>query len=262
MDIFSWQRFLRVFLNDLMLLQGRRIGFASLGLVGVGIIIYFTSATESPADSMHVALTTFTAMLLGCGLIFTSLIFNDMHHPLERFQYLMLPCSNLERFFSRYLITALLYFVYAVVFFKAFEVVANFVITLLTDAAPIAPLQLGSEAARISMVVFFVSHVFVYCGAIWFRSYSLIKTMATGMLLWTVCAVLAFLALRLLYWDSFISFFQMNPEGPFPNVQLGFLSDGEDRPKAWVQLAFVIFLGWVLFLAYLGLEEHEVQDGL
>lgn len=261
-DIFNWQRFVRVFLNDLMLLQARRIGFASLGLIGVGIITYVTNATESPGDNMDLALTTFTMFLLGGGAIFTSMIFNDMHHPLERFQYLMLPCSNLERFVSRYLVTAPLFFVYAVVFFKVFEVVANFVIALLADAAPVPPLQIGSDPAQISILVFFIAHMFVFCGAIWFRSYSLIKTLATGMLAWTLCAILTFLAMRIFYWDSFISFFEMNPEGPFPNIELDFLSDDQGRPGTFAKLALALLLGWTLILAYLGLKEHEVQDGL
>jgi hypothetical protein len=262
MEIFAWQRFVRVFLNDLMLLQVKRIGFASLGLLGVGIVIYVTNAAATPGDNMDVALTTFTVLLLGGGHIFTSMIFNDMHHPLERFHYLMLPCSNLERFVSRYLITAPLFFVYAVVFFKVFEVVANLVITTLTDAQPIPPLQLGSDAARMSMLAYFVTHVFVYCGAIWFRSYALVKTMATGMILWTGCLLLFFVALRILYWDSFISLFQMNPEGPFPGIEADFLTDADGNPNVPAKLALTLFLGWVLFLAYLGLEEHEVQDGL
>ncbi len=263
-DIFDWRRFSRVFLNDLRLLLGRRIAFASLGLAGIGLIVYLSSVTEVPADNMSLSLILFGVLLSGGGQVFTSVIYSDMHHPLERFHYLMLPCSNLERFLSRYLITAPLYLVYAIVLFKVFEVAANFMIVTLFEAQPVPPLDLGSDAAKLIVLGYFFSHVFVYCAAIWFRSYALIKLMATGFILWLACAILLFLAIRILYWDSFISFFEVNPEGPYPNINLGprTFTDDEGNLLWWAKTAIAAVLAWVLFLAYLGLKEHEVQDGL
>lgn len=263
-DIFNWQRFARVFLNDVMLLQARRMAFASLGLAGIGIIVYLSTASESPDANVNVALILFGILLAGGGQIFTSMIYNDMHHPLERFQYLMLPCSNLERFISRYLITAPLYLVYAIVLFKLFEVIANFTITVMFDAAPVPVLDLGSEDARRIMLGYFASHVFVYWAAIWFRSYALIKLMAASFLFWMACMALMALTIRILYWNSFISLFELNPAGPFPNIHFGpeYFVDAEGNFLAWTKVATLAILGWVLFLAYLGLKEHEVQDGL
>jgi hypothetical protein len=261
-DIFNWQRFVRVFLNDLTLLQARRIGFATLGLVGIGLIAYLSNASEAPGANQEVALVTFAILLIGGGQIFTSVIFNDMHHPLERFQYLMLPCSNLERFVSRYLITAPLYLVYAIVLFKVFEFVANFAIVALFDVPAVPVLDLGAERAQSVMVGYVATHVFVYAAAIWFRSYALIKLWATSSVLWIICGVLAFLAVRIFYWDSFISFFEMNPAGPYPNIDAQFMFDERGTPTTWVKALFGAFLVWVMFLAYLGLKEHEVQDGL
>jgi hypothetical protein len=263
-DIFNWQRFVRVFLNDLMLLQARRMAFASLGLAGMGILVYLAAAGEAAEGDVEVALTLFSVLLIGGGQIFTSMIYNDMHHPLERFQYLMLPCANLERFISRYLITAPLYLVYAVVLYKVFEVVANFALAVLFEAPPIPALDIGSEEARRIMLGYFASHVFVYCAAIWFRSYALIKLMAASFLFWMACAALMFLTIRILYWDSFISLFELNPDGPFPNIEFGPESfvDREGNFLVWAKVTVLAFLGWILFLAYLGLKEHEVQDGL
>lgn len=262
LDIFNWQRFVRVFLNDLMLLQARRVGFASLGLIGIGMIVFLTNASETSAESSEASLVLFGTFLLGGGHIFTSMIFSDMHHPLERFHYLMLPCSNLERFVSRYLITAPLYFIYAVVLYKLFEAFANFTINILFEEGnAMLPLDLGSEEVARITSAWFASHVFMYCAAIWFRSYALFKLMATNVLFFTLCGIVSFLAVRIFYYESFISFFELNPNGPFPNIEFNpFNADG--TVKGWIQALILAFLGWVLFLAYLGLDEHEVQDGL
>ncbi len=263
-DVFSGQRFVRVFINDLYLLQARRVAFTSLGLVGVGILVYLLGANAEPTEGQGLAFGMFAALLGFGGMVFTSMIFNDMHHPLERYQYLMLPCSNLERFVSRYLITAPLFVVYAIVLYKVFEAVANFLIEALTEAQGIAPLDLSAESTHMLILGYFAMHVFGYAGAIWFRSYSFIKTQVAGMLFWMACMALMMLSIRIIYWDSFISLFQLNPEGPFPSIELGpenfFDRDGNFLP--WVKVASVAFLAWFLFLAYMGLDEHEVQDGL
>ena len=264
-DLFNWQRFIRVFINDLFLLQGRRVAFTSLGLMGLGIMVYLLSANNEPNDETQgLAFGMFAALLGFGGQVFTSMIFNDMHHPLERYHYLMLPCSNLERFVSRYLITAPLFVVYAIVLYKVFETAANFLIENLTDAQGIPPLDLTARPTQLLILGYFGLHVFSYTGAIWFRSYAFIKTQVAGLLFWMACLAVMFLSIRILYWDSFISLFELNPQGPFPDIEFGpeYFVDEDGNFLLWVKLTTIAFLGWFLFLAYLGLEEHEVQDGL
>lgn len=258
-DIFDVRRFLHVLVNDLKLLQARRIAFASLGLAGIGMLMYLlaTLPEESPGE---VAATLFSVLLLGGGAIFTSMIYNDMHDPLERFHYLMLPCSNLERFLSRYLITAPLFVLYAIVLYSVFEPAANFLCAQLRDGRTVAPLDLDSPLLRGAIVGYFVLHVFIYTGAIWFRSYALMKTLFASFVLWASLGTAFFLALRLFYLDSFISLFETNPAGPYFNFE--YLHLDSENPQWYYRLLLWAFLLWILFLAYLGLKEHEVRDGL
>lgn len=260
MNYFDMSRFFRVLGNDLVLLELRRILFASVGLMAIGVLIYLTNVNAPANEDDPIAGALFGALLLGGGMIFTSMIFNDMHHPLERFHYLTLPCSNLERFLSRYLITAPLYLVYSIVLFSVFEVLANLVCSILQDGATVPLLNLGSDQVRALMLAYFICHVFVFTGAVWFRSYALIKTLFASFVFWSAFGVVAFVAMRIIYWESFMSFFQMNPEGPYPNYAS--LQIGEDGWMWYHKLLLTAFLLWTLFLAFLGLKEHEVQDGL
>ncbi|MDY6982030.1 MAG: hypothetical protein SV422_02990 [Pseudomonadota bacterium] len=261
-DHFDLHRFARVLINDLMQLQLRRIAFASLGLAGLGFLVYLANVSSGPeAEDLPIAYAQFSALLFLGGAIFTSMIFNDMHHPLERYHYLMLPCSNLERFASRYLISAPLYVLYAIVLYKVFEVGANFLCALLREGRVVAPLDLRSSMLWDLVKGYFILHVFVYTGAIWFRSNALIKTMFTGFVIWGLFGALLFLSIRLMYWDAFISMFDTNPEGPYINFE--FIAAGLDDGPLWYhKLLGGALLLWVLFLAWLGLKEHEVQGGL
>jgi hypothetical protein len=261
-DLFNLRRFARALANDLLQLQLRRIAIASLGFAGIGFLVYLVNVSAGPqAEDPQLALAQFATLLFLGGAIFTSMIFNDMHHPLERYHYLMLPYSNLERFVSRYLVSAPLFVLYVIVLYKAFEVGANFVCALLQEGRVVAPLDLGSPLLWNLVKGYFIVHIFVYAGAIWFRSNALIKTLFTGFVFWALAGLLLFLSVRLMYRDSFISLFETNPDGPYINVE--FIALGLDDGLQWYHtLLLRAFLAWFLFLAWLGLKEHEVQGGL
>src|SRR5688572_7721339 len=111
MSSFSWPRFQRVFANDL-LQQWRKIWIGTLALAGSGLVAYLTNVDPQAAVRPTLYEALFPTALLGGGLIFASTIFADLHHPLRRFHYLTLPCSNLERFLSRYLLTGPIFYLY------------------------------------------------------------------------------------------------------------------------------------------------------
>lgn len=257
MNTFAWPRFIRVFANDLILLKARRIAMASLALIGLGLLVYLTSVPGARPGVVEPSLYLFPILLLGGGLVFTSIIYGDMHHPLERFHYLTLPCSNLERFVSRYLITAPLYYVYALVLYFVFEQIAKLLCLWLFDAT-FEPFDPADLADRSFTLAFFVAHAVVYAGAIWFRSFALVKTAASLFGLWLALTLVFSLTMRLVFWDSFISLFELRPD-VYINLNIPFMS--EEPALAHKSLLFAAAL-WVLFLGYLGLRDHEVQDGL
>ena len=113
---------------------------------------------------------------------------------------------------------------------------------------------------RDAILGYLMLHAFVYAGAIWFRSYALMKTLFAGFVLWVSLGIVGFLALRLIYWDSFIGLFEIDPAGPYFNFEYLHLND-ENVQWYYKRLLWALLL-WTLFLAYLGLKEHEVQDGL
>ncbi len=265
MNTFNFQRFLRVIGNDLLLLNGRRVAMITLALMGLGLLYYVTNvATASDPGQEPMSHAMFPILLLLGGSIFTSMIYADLHHPLERFHYLTLPVSNLERFLSRYLITAPFYYVYAVVVFYVFELIAAAVIAAGWDLT-FVPMDLGNDFMKMVSIGYFASHALMYTGAIYFRSYAFIRTQASLAGLWLACIVMAGGTIRLLYWDMFepFTFFEIKPEAE-GNVNIG-LPAFLDVESGWTLLHKAIataVLAWVLFLGYLGLRHHEVQDGL
>src|SRR5688572_1015915 len=125
MNTFLWSRFKRLLINDLQI-HGTKILMGSAAALLVGLLIYLTIASSLDADvSVSIYRELFSIGLMAGGLAVTSRIFNDMHHPLQQYLYLMPPVSNFERLFSRYLISGPLFYLYFVGFYWLFDSISG-----------------------------------------------------------------------------------------------------------------------------------------
>jgi len=251
MSTFHWPRFRRVFLNDLQQ-QWRKIWISSLALAGVVLVAYLTNLDPHLGARPEIYAALFPAILLGAGLPFTSTIFSDLHHPLQRFHYLTLPCSNLERFVSRYLLTGPLLILYAFIAYAAFDFIASVIATGLTgrSAAPFAPL----DPRIVEMTSSYVQlHALMLLGAIFFRSYSLPKTLIAGAVIGFGLVAVQLITVRLVFWEYFATII---PSESVQAVRLLIV------PMPLVAGLMTLLYLWVLYVAYQCLREHEVQGEL
>lgn len=254
MNGFSPSRFLRVIQNDALRIA-RPLLYCTVVVLGLTVLVYCAVFETGNTVSPPASAVLFGMYLMGGGLILTGMAFQDMHHPLERYRYLMLPCSNLERFLSRYLLTGPLFLLYATLTFAAIDWVAN----LLTEQwievrepllSPFSPQSL------VLMRVYLFAHIAVLTGAICFRSYALLRTTLFLLLGFAVLLAVMYVAMRIIYWDHF-SWTRFAPVQP-----LGLLL----KPlfaATWMNFVVAIgFLLWMLRVAYRCLCGHEVQGGL
>ncbi|MEO6186969.1 MAG: hypothetical protein ABIP38_02515 [Steroidobacteraceae bacterium] len=255
MSQFSLSRFTRVIQNDALRIA-KPVVFGTLALLGLTVLIYLTNFTAGHVTDPPVHEVLFGIFLVGAGLIVTSMAFQDMHHPLERYQYLMLPCSNVERILSRYLLTGPLFILYAVVAFSGMDWLGN----LLTDAWKGAREPLFSPfsvSAVVLLRVYLGVHIVMLTGAICFRSYALIKTALSVILLLVGLAATSYVATRIFYWDAF-TWNRFGPDDDSLNMLVAPIFTA-----TWANVAVVTgFALWILYVAYRCLSTHEVQDEL
>lgn len=254
MSSFSLRRFGRLLLNDaLRLLRPTLYGTgAFFGLTLLTYLLRFSRA-RGIDDPVHIAMFGFC--LIGAGVLLTSICFQDMHHPLERYQHLMLPVSSFERLLSRYLLTGPVFIAYGLLAFTAMDRLAN----LLTGMWINERQLLFSPFAAESMLLvrwYFAAHIVAFIGAICFRSHALLKT--------TLVVVLLFFSLLLVenaagraFFPELYSWTQFDGIGSPPvDLQPSFTA-------AWMNVAFCIgLLGWLIHVAWLCLRDHEVTDGV
>jgi hypothetical protein len=251
MNDFQWPRFLNVLRNDL-LQQWKKIWIASLALAGLGLIVYLTNVEPRAENLADLYLGLLPSVLFGGGLLFTSTVFADLHHPLQKFHYLTLPCSNLERFLSRYLLSAPLYVLYVLVAFVLFDWVAAGISQALLGARATAFIAFDPAELRSMIAHFLLLQALMFLGAVFFRSHVLIKTVLSVALIVLALTVIALVSVRLFFWSYFVSLFQ-----PAGNIPLPL-----SIPSQAFWAAGIGFFMWVLFLASQCLREHEVQGEL
>jgi hypothetical protein len=251
MNTFNASRFRHVFIND-VLQQWRRIWIATLALVGIGLICYLTNIDPHSAQEAPIYLVLFPVALFGGGLILTSTIFADLHHPLQSAQYLTLPCSNLERFVSRYLLTGLLYYLYVLLVYAAFDWAAAQLSQVIWQKRGLPFTPFSPQMLEITLW-YFGSHVLAFGGAIYFRSFTLIKTGLFAVVTWLGLALLDAVVVRLVFWDHFTTWLPSEPAVRFELYPV---------PRIVLMVGAVLLYLWVLFIAYLCLREHEVQREL
>lgn len=252
MNVFHWPRFVRALRNDVVG-NARGIVIATLAFLCIGTMLYIGQASH-PADITIIpADFLFSVVLMCSGLLLTSVSWNDMHHPLGRFQVLMLPIAPLERFVARYLLTGPLFCLYAIVVYIVFERLANWLCQAIYGVQ-LPLLNLGSGAPKDTLRFYFTLQPLAFAGAIYFRNYAAIRTTLAVTGLYLLFTLVVAVAIRLIYWDHFDTPF----EASVP-IRFGlFVLLGPAVSTAIVLLADF----WVLYLAWLFLTDHEVQDGI
>jgi hypothetical protein len=246
---------MRLFVNDVLRIV-KPVLLMSAALLCLTSVIYITNFEPGQVtNDPPLGVVLFGIYLLGGGLLLTSEIFRDMHHPLERYHYLLLPVSNIERFVSRYLLTGPLLIAYFVVAFAVMDWTGNLLSGWLKDAS--APLFSPTAGQILLLIrVYLFVHLIGFLGAICFRSMNLLKTLLTLVAL--LCSVMAagYLALRIFYFDAF----EWSRFGAVKPLRMTLMPLFEGY---WANAAIVAgFALWLLYVAYRCLKAHEVQNEL
>ena len=174
----------------------------------VTAVIYLISAltayNRTPSDQLY--FTLFTNLLFIGGLIVTSMVFREMHRKETAQNYLLLPASNFEKFFSRLLIST--------VGFAAVTLVGLTLISYLSEGINTLIFKRHNQIFNpftktvwMLMAHYFVAQSVYFLGAAYFRKHNFIKTINVIFLILILVSILGVLFFRIIYFDIFDTFF-------------------------------------------------------
>ncbi len=187
-DTLDFKRLYRLMINDISL-QSKNILIVAITLIVLLALLPFHITNN---------LATYYLILYVGGFIISSFAFGDYHDPGKAFLSLTLPCSNLERFLSRWILTSVIYAIGLLVLYYLFSLI-SYMINTWVYHQPFQLINILQPELWIEIGTYIVLQSVILLGAITFRKYVLIKTMLvigcfslalsifTGLTTWVFC---------------------------------------------------------------------------
>jgi len=164
-NTFNLIRLSHLIFNDVMSLK------KPISIVAAILIIF---SLFSPLNAINGFSTYFALLYIG-GFIVTSFAFNDLHERSKAHLFLMLPCSNFERFLNKWLLSGIGYALSLLIAYYLFSFI-NGAINLLVFEQHIPTINLLQSVLWIGIGKYLILQSVILLGAIMFRKYVLIKT--------------------------------------------------------------------------------------
>ncbi len=199
-------RFLQLLKRDIL----SNINTTLIALGAVTAVIYLISAlsayNNAPSGQLYFSL--FTNLLFAGGLIVTSMVFKEMHRKETAQNYLLLPASNFEKFFSRLLISTIGFALIALIGVTAISYLSEGVNTLIFKRHNVL-FNPFSKIVWTLMAHYLVAQSIFFLGAVYFRKYHFIKTINIIFLVQLSITIITALFARMVYIDLFDGIFRV-----------------------------------------------------
>lgn len=227
-----------------------RTALIALGAVVIATIFFATILEQELHENW------FPTLLLGGGFVFSSMAFNNWVTKPGRQFYLHLPASQLEKFTSKWLVTAI---IFPLVIIALYQLIVNFMLSIKYEGGnyfSITPFELFHPDNWILVKVYVVLQTIFLLGAVAFNRYAFLKTLFTLFVIGVTLAIFTFICVRLTfaeYWSGF------EPIGYGPKLNQGFQDWVEGPFTDTIEKLFWWVLGpLALVIGFIKLKEKEV----
>ena len=253
---FEPKRFFHLIKNDI-LTSYRTLLIAVGAVTGVLLVINVSSALSSDSWSFH--LPFYPLVLFIGGFLLTSSAFAELHHNQKSYVYLTLPCSILEKFLCKLLLTSIGYVAGSMIFYYIFSAMAAGINMLIFGVT--YPLFNPFHAVILRCVsIYLVTQSIFLFAAVYFKNHAFIKLLLSLFALSLAIGLFTALAGRIIFWDYFSGFGRIEHFGfadPF-----AFQDFMKSFAITFSKIAEIIFWAvmapffWIL--SFLRLKETEV----
>ncbi len=229
--LFSLKRFYYLVMNELK--QNRKIIFIAF----LTILLFFLVIPFSP----NASLAAYPFFLYVGGFIITSRAFKDLHDPMRACSFLMLPCSNFEKFLSKWFLTAVVYTLGVLLMCYIISILCGLIGVLFYHSSFYIwnVFQVGFP---VIIGKYLIIQSIILLGAISFKHYSLVKTALSLLVLFFIISLFSLM----------ISFFFC------PTCLPGFLIvSASFHGLYFIFWLFAAPLCW--YITYLKLAEYELR---
>lgn len=206
--VFDFQRFTLLLKKELwsgikkpLIVVGATFGFI---LLFAFFMIYTGDGYE------HLNFNMFPMVLLIGGFVFTSVSYYEFNDKTGTHHYLSLPASTFEKFVSKWLITAIVFPIVAVLLFLLYTKIGDgFYNYYIKPEVELSSWSLSNWWSKFFIKIYFAAQSIYLVGAIAFQKYTLFKTGLIGFLAFLLFGVICGVAFHIMFAEFFQPFFQM-----------------------------------------------------
>jgi hypothetical protein len=251
-NIFSIKRLLllikrQVFGN----ITGLIIAFASFG--GMLLVVSVLTGFFNPEGIRGLWPLYFVALFMG-GYVFSSNIFSELNSPQRSITFLTLPVSNLERLAMAWLLTAIMYSIFALT-----GIALVFLLTHLIVGIPLAAESFSAtwtwDGLNTVLIYVITQSVFLF-GAIYFRRLNFFKTILSIFVIQSVLGLIVTIAFFLIFgtfnFESYIGIQKTSLSSGLENFFRETLPDIMEFAFYYLMIPFFLILTWF------GIKERQV----
>lgn len=186
--------------------------------------------------------------LIGGGLILSSLAFSDLGNNLRKSQYLTLPASAFEKFFSMWLLTCVGWTICFTALYFMFTLLANSAGSVFFRNTIFPPFHIFSYGTLNAIRYYIIFQGILLVGAVHFKGYVFPKTIFTIILFGMVSGLVFYLIMSRIIHTGYDCPKDYNPlkEENIRQIWMGI---------KWVTNWILAPLCWAI--AYIGLKEQE-----
>ncbi|MFK7770595.1 MAG: hypothetical protein AB8F94_00595 [Saprospiraceae bacterium] len=154
----------------------------------------------------------FPLIILGGGLIFTSVIFYEFNDKTGTHHYLSLPASTFEKFLSKWLITAVLFPIIASFLFWVYAKIGDAIYFNHVSETFYTPWKLTDWWSIFFIKLYIVYQSTFLIGAIVFQKYTFFKTSVVHWIYTIVSMVITAILFRIIFANMFDGLFSINQD--------------------------------------------------
>ena len=254
-DTFNLKRFLRLVRADLALNTGWILPGAAVffWVMTVGSLFKGFLTGDPPIAPFFYGVMFF----LG-GIVMTSLSFSELSDRRRTHGFLLLPCSTLEKYLSRYVLTSWIYVAGSLLVYSVFIFLAGTVHSLV-QAKPFSYSACFNQEHVQFLFYYLLVHPVFLLGALFFKRQTFLKTAVAILALPISLMYFRIILVRILYHDSiFLPYNYSFVFYPFYDVF------GDFPSIIWlvIQWPFPVLPPLLLIVGYIRLKEREAVDGV
>ncbi|PKP20597.1 MAG: hypothetical protein CVU02_03440 [Bacteroidetes bacterium HGW-Bacteroidetes-19] len=251
-QFFNFNRFISLLNRQITLnLKTWMIAIGSIGgaLIFVSFMMMLGGAQE---NIIHMYKTFGVVSFFITGLVFSSMSFSEMGTYSKSLQFITLPATRFEKYFTSWFISSVLFFLLSLISLVVFSMISSLLSVSIFHGTFEVLNPFTRQLGEI-MLGFFVAHSAFFAGSVWFKKAAFFKTLLTGFILQTIAnfwgLIWGFAILKPHQFDNF-------QESEFSNfvIQL----DGNGAIEKYVIGFFVLIAVILLIAGWERFKEREV----